>query len=96
MKFIWFYEFDPEDAEKVSEKNKELDEKMRKYPEKYPRLHHSYMTGRCKGFRIVEAENEEQIIHLVMHFYPEEKWELMPILGGATVSKIFHAHGFSF
>lgn len=96
MKFVWYYEFDPEDAGKVSEKNKELDAKIEKYPEKYPRLYPSYMTGRCRGFRVVEADNEEQLIHLIMHFYPEERWKLVPIFGGATVSKVYHAHGFTY
>lgn len=95
MKFIWFYEFNPEDAEKVNAKNKELDTKMKEHPEKYPKLFPSYMTGHCKGFRIIEAANEEQLIHLVMHFFPEEKWKLVPIFGGSTVSRIYHAHGFS-
>jgi len=94
MKFIWYYEFDPADAEKVSAKNKELDTKMKKHPEKYPRLQSSYMTGRCKGLRIIDADNEEQLVHLVMQFYPEEKWELVPILKGSTVSSVFKAPGF--
>ena len=32
MKFAWYYEFDPEDAEKVSRKNRELDEEMARHP----------------------------------------------------------------
>jgi hypothetical protein len=96
VKFIWHYEFDPEDAEKVSEKNRELDEKMKRHPEKYPRLHPSYMTGLCRGFRVVEANSEEQLIHLVMHFYPEERWRLEPIFEGAFVSRVWHAPGFRY
>ena len=36
-------------------RNKKLDQEMKKQPKLYPTLHPSYMTGLCKGFRIIEA-----------------------------------------
>jgi len=89
MKFVWYYEFDSEDAEKVSRKNREFDEEMARHPDKYPKFSPSYMTGRCKGFRIVEVDHEEQLIRLAMHFFPEEKWEFVPVFEGAKVSKVY-------
>lgn len=89
MKFLWKYEFSPEDAEKVRAKNMELDLRIEKFPKKYPRFQPSHMTGHCKGFRIIEVDNEEQLINLVMHFFPEEKWELEPIFEGVKVSKLY-------
>ena len=89
MKFIWTFEFDPERSEEVSKKNREVDELLKKDPDKFPKLHPSYMLGLGRGFRIIEAEDEEQVIRLVMHFYPLENWSLEPIFEGSTVSKIW-------
>lgn len=93
MKFVWSYEFDPDDAEKVSAKNRELDAEIERSPEKYPRLFPSYMTGLCKGFRIIEADDEEQLIRLAMHYFPEEEWEFTPIFEGAKVSEVYQKTG---
>jgi len=59
MKFIWTFEFNQEESEEISKKNKELDKLIEADPDKYPKLHPSYMIGLGKGFRIVEAENED-------------------------------------
>lgn len=93
LRFLWFFEFDPGDSDKVREKVRSLDVKMKEHPGEYPKLSPSYMTGRFEGYREVEAENEEQLIRLVMHFHPEEKWKLMPIFRGSTVSKVNSSNG---
>ena len=89
MQYMWTFEFNPEDSEWISKKNKKLDELMERSPEKYPKLHPSYMIGLGQGFRVIEAENEDQIMRLVMHFYPLENWNLEPIFEGSKVSKIW-------
>ena len=47
------------------------------------------MTGLCKGFRIIEADSDEQLIRLAMHFHPHETWEFTPIFEGQKVSEIW-------
>jgi hypothetical protein len=89
MRFVWFFEFSPEYAEDISARNKQLDQEMEKNPEHYPRLHPSYMTGLCKGFRMIEADSDEQLIRLAMHFHPHENWEFTPVFEGAKVSEIW-------
>ena len=89
MKYMWTFEFNPEDSEEISKKNRELDKLMEGDPSKYPKLHPSYMIGLGRGFRIIEAENEDQIMRLVMHFYPLENWDMEPIFEGQRVSKIW-------
>lgn len=89
MRFVWYFEFSPEYAKDISARNKKLDQEREETPELYPRLHPSYMTGRCKGFRIIEADSDEQLIRLAMHFYPHENWEFTPIFEGAKVSEIW-------
>lgn len=77
----------------MSAKNRELDSEIEKSPEKYPKMSTSYMTGLCEGFRIVEAGDEEQLIRLAMHFFPEDRWEFTPIFGGAKVSEVYRKMG---
>ena len=89
MRFVWFFEFSPEYAKDISARNKELDKEIEKKPKLYPKLHPSYMTGLCKGFRIIEADSDEQLIRLAMHFHPYENWEFTPIFEGARVSEIW-------
>ena len=89
MKYLWTYEFDQENAEEISGRNRELDRAIKKYPDRYPKLHTAYMTGLCSGFRIVEAENEEQLTQLVMFFYPLERWDIKPIFNGKSVSQVW-------
>ena len=89
MRFVWYFEFSPEYAKDISARNKQLDQEMEENPELYPRLHPSYMTGLCKGFRMIEADSDEQLIRLAMHFHPHENWEFTPIFEGAKVSEIW-------
>jgi hypothetical protein len=89
MRFVWFFEFSPEYAKDISARNKQLDQEMEKNPELYPRLHPSYMTGLCKGFRMIEADSDEQLIRLAMHFHPHENWEFTPVFEGTKVSEIW-------
>ncbi len=89
MRFVWFFEFSPEYAQEISARNKKLDQEMERQPKLYPTLHPSYMTGLCKGFRIIEADSDEQLIRLAMHFHPHENWEFTPIFEGQKVSEIW-------
>jgi len=89
MKYLYTYEFDLENADEISERNRELDRAIEKFPERYPKLHTVYMTGLCSGFRIIEAENEEQLTQLVMFFYPLERWQIKPIFEGKKVSQVW-------
>jgi hypothetical protein len=89
MRFVWFFEFSPEYAKDISARNKQLDQEMEKNHKLYPRLHPSYMTGLCKGFRMIEADSDEQLIRLAMHFHPHENWEFTPVFEGAKVSEIW-------
>jgi hypothetical protein len=89
MRFVWFFEFSPEYAQEISARNKKLDQEMEKQPKLYPMLHPSYMTGLCKGFRVIEADSDEQLIRLAMHFHPHENWEFTPIFEGQKVSEIW-------
>ncbi len=80
MKYIFFWEFCPENLGKVIEKTKKHNEKMAKNPEKYATtLYPSHsLGGQTKGFAIVEA-TPEQCRKTIMHYLPELKGKFMPI-----------------
>ncbi|MFH0849328.1 MAG: hypothetical protein V1924_00135 [Candidatus Bathyarchaeota archaeon] len=40
----------------------------------------SCFTGRCKGFRVIEADSEEQLANLIALWWPTEDWKLEVIL----------------
>jgi len=77
------------------EKEQELGEKFRKAmeenPDQFPKmLTNTCFTGRGKGFRLIEAENEEQLMNLVTLWWSTENWRLEPYLeAGETLQKAF-------
>jgi hypothetical protein len=43
-------------------------------------------TGRCKEFRVIEAENEQQLANMITFWWPTEDWWLEVVIesqGGA-------------
>ena len=52
-------------------------EELDKNPDKFPRmLTKTCFTGRCKGFRLIEADTDEQLKNLVAIWWPTENWRL--------------------
>jgi len=63
MKYIVFWEFCPEDFDKVVERYQALGKEVEKHPDKYGKVlfpGHA-MAGETKGFEIVEATSEQMI-----------------------------------
>ena len=90
MKFVVFYECKVEDVEEWGQKSKEFQEKRKKNPGKYPeRITLPYFMGSpgpkdnaYKLMQIYEAENEEQIIDLVLWHSPPLQMKWVPIFEG--------------
>ncbi len=54
-----------EDREKEGEIGERFSKALKETPEKFPKmLTNTCFTGRCKGFRLIEADNEEQLKNL--------------------------------
>ena len=84
MKYIVFWEFSPEDMDKVVEKSVKAQEDAKKNPGKYPEYifpPHA-IGGQPKGFSLVEA-TPEQIVTGVTYWRPELKVKYMPIIESA-------------
>jgi hypothetical protein len=78
IKFVWHWEWNPDELELEVEMDEKFLKALKKYPDEFPKLGKSCMTERGKGFRIIEAENEEQLINLVAFWWPTENWKLVP------------------
>ena len=84
MKYIMYWEFNPEDMDKVIKKAVKYRQMVEKNPEKYPKnLFPSHsLGGQTKGIAILDA-TPEQCRKLVMHYLPEEKVKLVPLFEAA-------------
>ena len=88
MKFIAFWEWCPEDDDKMRENTNKLIEERKKFPDKYPKiLFPGHVMGYCKGFQIYEA-NEDQRLNLEWFRYPLMKIKWVPISSAEKVMEI--------
>ena len=81
MKFIGFWEFKPEDFDKVIEKSEEAMAEREKGTEKFPKFlfpAHGMGDG-WNGFAIYENVTPDQMTNLVLHFMPEMTIQFVPI-----------------
>ena len=80
MKCIVYWEYCPEDVDKVIAKNKEQHTRMEQDPNwmgKYVFPAHS--TGQCEGFSIVEV-NQQQMTTAQAFWFPLMKLKFVPII----------------
>ena len=90
MKYIVFWEFCPEDFDKVIERYLAFGKEVEKHPDKYPKVifsSHS-MAGETKGFEVVEATSEQMTddINFWMGFLT---LKFVPILESAKTVKSY-------
>ena len=80
----------PEDAKKVTDKGKVIQEERKKFPDRYPKpLTPSYTMAVGKGVRLYEA-TEEQLIHLIAFWAPEGRWKFIPIFESTNVREAWN------
>jgi len=86
VKYIVFWEFCPEDIDKVIEQFVAFGKGVEKHPDKYPEiLFHSHgMAGETKGFEVVEATSE-QITDDVLYWVGSLTLKFVPIFEAAKV-----------
>jgi len=86
VKYILFWEFCPEDFDKVIERYLALGKEVEKHPDKYPKVifsSHS-MAGETKGFEIVEATSE-QMTDAIIFWKGDLTLKFVPILESAKI-----------
>jgi len=81
MKYIAFWEFCPEDIDKVIEKYKQVIAERQKFPDKYPKVIFGPfgMGGESKGFVGLETDDPEQMMKWVLAYWPVEQIKFVPI-----------------
>ncbi len=80
MKYIQYNESRPEDYEKVIARIPQIQEKMKKNPEKFPTqiIPPHTIGGETKSFLVVEA-TKEQMINAIAFWRPIMKINFVPI-----------------
>ena len=77
VKYIWHWEWGMEDFDKEMELSAKWDKTIKEDPKQFPKmLTNTLFTERCKGFRVIEAENEQQLANMVIFWWPTENWWL--------------------
>ncbi len=89
MKYVWHWEWSMEDWDKEMELSQKWDKALKENPKQFPKMLTSTLfTGRCKGFRVIEAENDEQLTNMIIFWWPTEDWWLEAIIeSGPTMQK---------
>jgi len=88
LKYIVFWDFHPEDMDKVIKKTVNMLQEAKKNPGKYPEYifpPHS-IGGQTKGFSVVEA-TPEQTVNGILYWHPELKLKYMPIYETAKITE---------
>lgn len=92
MKYIAFWEFNPEDFEKVIEKFMQIRAERNTGAKKYPKsLSAAFtMVGEPKGFQLFETDDPEQLVNLSLHYVPLVKFKFIPIIESTKGVEIYH------
>ncbi|NHJ49462.1 MAG: hypothetical protein FK733_16855 [Asgard group archaeon] len=81
MKFIMFWNYDFEHLKHILKKIKDLDEKRKENPDKYPKMICGpyLFHGESRGMAVCETDKDEQILNLHLYFQPELNPSFVPI-----------------
>ncbi len=92
MKFIWHWEWKYEDYDKEMKQAEVMRKAMDENPKAFPKmLTNTCFTERGKGFRLIEADNEEQLMNLATIWWSAESWKFEPYLEvGETMQKAWN------
>ena len=90
MKYIAFWEYPPENFDKVIEKYRQLTTAREKTPERYTKqlFPPHGMGGEHAGFTIVEATSE-QILNTVLLYSPEVTLRYVPIFESTKYIELY-------
>ena len=87
-KYIIFWEYSPEDVDKVIEKSLKRQEAIAKAPENYAKyLFPPHHTGYCEGFSLVDVSDPKQITNTTTYYFPEMSLRFVPIISNEDMIK---------
>ena len=89
LKFIAFYEYKPEDMDKVIERMAQSREIREKDPERFPKtIFEPFSMGVGKGFAVVETDNPDQLWNVALHYSAVATWKFVPLLESTRVVEL--------
>ena len=92
MKYICYFEFNPEDTDKIMKKWLKREEERKKDPEvdaQYTKvIFPPHQTGYCEGFSVDEA-TPTQLLNTTMFWFPEVRVNFMPIYDMEKVTELY-------
>ena len=91
LKFIAFYEWKPEDMDKVLEKKEQLRAIREKAPERFPKVVFGPFTmgGEAKSFVVYETDNPDQLWNVAFHYVPFVKFKFVLIQESARNEELY-------
>lgn len=91
MKYIMYWEYDPENHDKVIEKLKKFREAIKKNPDKFPKFiskNYASIDG-PKGFQLIETDNEEHLANFSAYYMPEVRLAFETIIEVSKSLELF-------
>lgn len=91
MKFIGFWEYCPEDTDKVLEKYKLMAKEREKGTEKYAKTIFGpcHFGGESKGFTIFETDNMDLLTNIAAFYLPVLTYKFVPIQESSKVAELY-------
>jgi hypothetical protein len=90
LKFMAFYEYEPEDIDKVLEKGVEAAAIRQRDPERFPTVLFDFnIVGETKGVAVFETDNPDQLCNIALHNVPEVTCTFVPIQEAARGAELY-------
>jgi len=90
MKYVGFWDFDPEALDEIVRKSRLSSEERGRSPGKYPEilLGPFVIDGERRGFTVYEVKEPEQLMNVAEHYAPEMRYEFKRILETAAYAEL--------
>ena len=94
MKYIGFWEYEPENIFEMFELDDKLGEEYRRdletWQKKYGKFMGAYWLGmEPKGFGLFEFETQEQMINMERAYWPIKRWRFVSLIEVDKVKEIY-------
>ena len=92
MKYVGFWEFCPENLDKVIEKNNQVIAERKTGSKKFGTVICGPfgLGGEMKGFTVYEFDDHEQYANIALHYTPLMSWKFVPILESSKIIELWH------
>jgi hypothetical protein len=94
LKYIGFWEYEPENIYEMFELDDKLGEEYRRdletWQKKYGKFMGAYWLGmEPKSFGLFEFETQEQMINMERAYWPIKRWRFVPLIEVDKVKEIY-------